>query len=394
MSTASDSRVVDDLVQRLQASSSALATVATRRMEADLPWVEHLSAEDRSWLGVIAQEAINRFIEWLQDPQPADTSTSEIFRTAPRELARSVSLHNTVALIRLIVEVVEDSGREFVTDSQRPLLREGVLTYSREVAFSAAEVYARAAESRGAWDARLEAFAIDAVVRGAADDALLSHVSTLGWTNGVAAVAVVGTAPAGRAEVSAAELRAATRHLTRDAIVGMHGGQVVVVLGHPEDPAPLAVQLADSFHAGPVVIGPTVADVSQAYRSARAARAALAAVAAWPQAPRPAFADDLLPERALAGDGAARETLIGDIYRPLLAAGATLVETLDEYIAQGRSLEGAARELYVHPNTVRYRLRRISQVLGWDPTEAREGYVLRTALAVGRLADASAPTAH
>lgn len=389
MSNGPGPEVVDDLVARLHASSSTLATMASRRMEADLPWVEQLNAGDRSWLGVIAQEAITRFIEWLRDPEVGDTSASEIFRTAPRELARSVSLHQTVALIRLIVEVVEDSGREFVTESQRPLLREGVLTYSREVAFSAAEVYARAAESRGAWDARLEAFAIDAVVRGAPDDALLSHVSTLGWTNGVRAVALVGTAPAGRAEVTAAELRSATRHLTHDAIVGMHGGQVVVVLGHPEDPAALAAQLAESFEDGPVVIGPMVDDVSQVHRSARAARAALTAVAAWPQAPRPLAADDLLPERALGGDEAARETLISDIYTPLLAAGATLVETLDEYIAQGRSLEGAARELYVHPNTVRYRLRRISQLLGWDPTDAREGYVLHTALAVGRLAEAT-----
>lgn len=384
-----DPSVLADLVARLRTSASALATVASRRMEAELPWVEDLSAEDRSWLGVIAQESINRFIGWLQDPSSGDTSTSEIFRTPPRELARSVSLHNTVALIRLIVEVVEDSGHAFVTDEQRPLLREGVLAYSREVAFSAAEVYARAAESRGAWDARLEAFAIDAVVRGAPDDTLLSHVSTLGWTNGVKAVAVVGMAPPGRAELAAAELRAASRHLTRDAIVGMHGGQVVVVLGHVDNPSPLAVQLASTIETGPVAIGPTVPDVAEAYRSARAARAALAAVPAWPGAPRPVLADDLLPERALAGDESARITLIEEIYRPLLAAGATLVETLDEYIAQGRSLEGSARELYVHPNTVRYRLRRISQVLGWDPTDAREGYVLRTALAVGRLADAS-----
>ncbi|NCB15901.1 MAG: PucR family transcriptional regulator, partial [Synergistales bacterium] len=80
-----------------------------------------------------------------------------------------------------------------------------------------------------------------------------------------------------------------------------------------------------------------------------------------------------------------------DIYRPLVTAGKPLVDTLDEYICQGRSLEGAARELFVHPNTVRYRLRRISQVVGWDPTDAREGYVLQTALAVGRLADAAGP---
>ena len=38
----------------------------------------------------------------------------------------------------------------------------------REVAFGAATVYAQAAESRGAWDARLESVVVDAVLR---DDA-------------------------------------------------------------------------------------------------------------------------------------------------------------------------------------------------------------------------------
>ena len=46
-----------------------------------------------------------------------------------------------------------------------------MLRYSREIAFAAAEVYARAAEARGAWDARLEALVVDALLRGEADDA-------------------------------------------------------------------------------------------------------------------------------------------------------------------------------------------------------------------------------
>lgn len=137
-----------------------------------------------------------------------------------------------------------------------------------------------------------------------------------------------------------------------------------------------------------MVFGPDAGQISEAARSARAALAGIAAVAAWPTAPRPVDAGDLLPERALAGDPLARRSLVEELYQPLLAAGGPLVETLDEYLGQGRSLEGAARALYVHPNTVRYRLRRIGQLVGWDPTDAREGFVLQTALAIGRLADA------
>ena len=92
----------------------------------------------------------------------------------------------------------------------------------------------------------------------------------------------------------------------------------------------------------------------------------------------------------LNGDTLARRTLVEDLYKPLVAGGATLVQTLEAYFAEGRSLEAAARALFVHPNTVRYRLRRIAQVVGWDPTDAREGFVLQIALAVGRLAQTDA----
>jgi DNA-binding PucR family transcriptional regulator len=76
---------------------------------------------------------------------------------------------------------------------------------------------------------------------------------------------------------------------------------------------------------------------------------------------------------------------VDQAYRPLLASTGSLLETLSAYLGSGRSLEAAARTLYVHPNTVRYRLRKVAEVTGWDPLDARESYVLQTALALGRL---------
>ncbi len=115
--------------------------------------------------------------------------------------------------------------------------------------------------------------------------------------------------------------------------------------------------------------------------------AGLSAAAAWPTAPRPVSADDLLPERVLVGDDAARRLLVEQAYVPLCAAGGSLLETLAAHIEHGRSLEAAARVLYVHPNTVRYRLRKVAEVTGWDPLNAREAHVLQIALALGRLGD-------
>jgi DNA-binding PucR family transcriptional regulator len=39
----------------------------------------------------------------------------------------------------------------------------------------------------------------------------------------------------------------------------------------------------------------------------------------------------------------------------------------------------------VHPNTVRYRLKRVSDVIGWDATGPREALILQTALVLGAI---------
>jgi DNA-binding PucR family transcriptional regulator len=97
---------------------------------------------------------------------------------------------------------------------------------------------------------------------------------------------------------------------------------------------------------------------------------------------------DLLPERALIGDAAARAQLLSGLYSPLAGAGATILETVAAFLENGGSVEATARLLFVHPNTVRYRLRRVADVTGYSPTEARDSYTLRVAITLGRLADA------
>ncbi|MCM0677438.1 helix-turn-helix domain-containing protein, partial [Micromonospora phytophila] len=94
---------------------------------------------------------------------------------------------------------------------------------------------------------------------------------------------------------------------------------------------------------------------------------------------------DLLPERALAGDAEARRRLRHDVYATLVRAGGELLETLDAFFTAGGTLESAARALFVHPNTVRYRLRRISEVTGFSPLVPRDAFALQVALTVGRL---------
>jgi DNA-binding PucR family transcriptional regulator len=143
-----------------------------------------------------------------------------------------------------------------------------------------------------------------------------------------------------------------------------------------------------------VIAGPLVRDLRAASVSARAALSALRAAPAWPEAPRPAGADDLLPERALDGDPDARAALIADVYEPLAGGGHALLDTLTTYLEQGSSLEATARLLFVHTNTVRYRLRRVAELTDYQPSSGRDGFTLWVAIALGRLAAKRSEATH
>jgi DNA-binding PucR family transcriptional regulator len=77
--------------------------------------------------------------------------------------------------------------------------------------------------------------------------------------------------------------------------------------------------------------------------------------------------------------------LARDVYAPLRDAGTDLLNTLIAFLDHNGSVEATARALFVHPNTVRYRLRRIHEVTGYHPGSPRDSYVLRLSITLGRL---------
>jgi DNA-binding PucR family transcriptional regulator len=385
-------RVNAETVRRIERATGALGTAAIAAMDKRLPWFRNMSAENRSWLGLVAQAAIAAFGDWIRHPERNRPAVTQVFGTAPRELARAVSLQHAVEMMRVIIDAVEAQVDELAAPGNEAELREAVLTYAREIAFSAALVYARTAEARGAWDARLEALVVDSLVRGETEDSLHSWASALNWSSSPVTV-VVGTigddepktASAAGVEPLIEDLRAQARRARLDLLAGLHGNRLILVVGGSDDPIAVAERFAGRFGPGPVIAGPLVRDLRTASVSARAALAALRAAPAWPDAPRPAGADDLLPERALDGDPDARAALISDVYQPLLGGGHALLDTLTTYLEQGSSLEATARLLFVHPNTVRYRLRRVAELTDYTPSAGRDGFTLWVAVALGRL---------
>lgn len=387
------------IAHRLQKSVGDLTTATLARMERDMPWFRQLSAENRSWIGLIVQAGIDSFITWYRDPDVAAPLTAEVFGAAPRAMTGVVTLHQTVEMVRLSIEVVEDNLVQAVGDEDAPSVQEAVVRYAREVAFATAEVYAKAAEMRGAWDARLEALVVDSVLRAEADETVRSRASALGWQSRGDVAVILGRLPARAAGGSAPEresiideVRRSARHVGLDALCAVQGDRLVVVLGGVDDPDKAGASIVRHFGEGPVVVGPLVSDLVEAHISARAAVAGLRAAPGWPGAPRPVTALDLLPERALAGDGHARRQLVTTVYQPLVEAGAATLDTVSAFLDHGGSLEATARAMFVHSNTVRYRLRRAADVTGLTATDARDAYTYRVALTLGRLQQPEAVT--
>ncbi len=374
---------------RLTAAAGNLATDATVRMEATYPWYRNLSADERAWVGLVAQAGISAFVDWVADQRGTPQLTADVFGSAPRELARVISLEQTVALVRTTIEVVETAIDELLEEPERSAAREATLRYSREIAFSAAEVYARAAESRGAWDARLEALVVDSILRDELDPSLSSRVSALGWSEATPVAVVAGYAPVSDVEGALDVLRRAARNHELMLLTGMHGDFLIALIGHcpSDDHAAKAARLiAPHFGPGPVALGGRAIDFDDVGALVRTATSAVGAAVGWTGAPRPVPVVELLPERAIVGDLRAHEELIESVYLPLIAEP-HLLSTAEAFLERTPTLEATARELFVHPNTVRYRLGRIAEVTGFTPTQPRGALTLRLALILGRIRD-------
>ncbi len=362
-------------------------------MHERLSWFRDLPEQQRTMVTVVAEAGVNQFLQWLRSEGQDLGSSDEVFEAAPVRLARAISLQQTVALIQIVIDVVEEQVPQLAAEGEEAALQDAVLRFSREIAFAAARVYARAAETRGAWDARLQAMLVDALLRGDAGDDLMGRAAALGWSETKSVTVVVGNSPGGEASLVLHSVQRAARRHGLDVLAGVHGRRLIVLLGNADNPTVVVDEVLGLFGDGPVVIGPTANGLSEATESASAAVTGHRAAVAWPEAPRPVHANELLPERAIASDDNARRQLRDGVYLKLKRSGGELLETMDAFVSSGGVLEGASRELYVHPNTVRYRLKRIEEVTGFNPSKPHDNFALRVGLAIGRLGTNQTPGA-
>jgi sugar diacid utilization regulator len=190
------------------------------------------------------------------------------------------------------------------------------------------------------------------------------------------------------------ETRRAVRPSAGAALTGMRSGDLVVLYpaasasdidGVRQDCERLAVALGaevsigmSGWHAGRQSVSVAYAEAKDAVGIA--VRSGITG--------RPVTLEEVLVDHILAASAPARR-ILRDVIGPLVAYDASrqaaLVSTLRAYVRSRFNLTKAAEALFVNPNTVVYRLRRIKELTGRDTHDLDDLLVLYLALKLDEL---------
>ncbi|WP_445341930.1 PucR family transcriptional regulator [Bifidobacterium sp. ESL0827] len=376
------------------ASDAAMEQILLKtldHLQEALPWARSVPADGRRTLEGAIQTALDDLLSRL-DSQ--GTEDSEVPSPVPAELSRSLGPHRAMELTQVILDMLEEAGRTMGAEGER-----ATLVYTRQAATAAAELYADLAETRSGRKAVTESRIIRHLIEKTADTRTVDDLARLGWPTEFDCFAVVGEAR-GNDDGQGMENARQPIHTTvvrqsGRALVGESEGLMVVLINPDRSgtPADFCASILRFFtDESAVCLGPLRHGISGAEDSIRAALSTHAAAPAVADPitaalPRPLHADDLLPERALNGDTDAADQLYQEVYVSLAGQDpdGPLPTTLLTFLRSGNSLEVTAKKLGIHPNTVRYRLRRCVEVTGWDAMDPRESFVLQAALIIGRI---------
>jgi hypothetical protein len=327
------------------------------------------------------EEALERFVRLIEDPSHRIEETP-VYRSLGRgEMRGGRSLDALQAAYRLGARVAwrhlaEAAVAASLPPETLPTLAEAIFAYIDELAAQSVEGYAEAqsaaAGEHGRRRARLLELLLDET--GAVDRESIEAAATrVDWTLPRTLAAVALARPV--------DTDALARRLGPDVLPGSAPDGPCLLVPDPHGPG--RAELLDAvLGRRAAAIGPAVEPfrVAGSLRPARRLLALAGARAApGPDDPPPAAlrVDDHLADLAL---DAAREPLAELAARRLAplaerteASRERLAETLLAWLELQGSAPAVARQLHVHPQTVRYRLARLREALGdaLDDPQAR-----------------------
>lgn len=345
------------------------------------------------------QAALEQFADLLGRPG-APAESADFYRAQGRAaLEAGRSLEMIQELFRVTARVAWHwMGRLAIEAglpaSQMHLLAESIFVYIDELAAFHVEGYSDAATAAAGERSQRRAHLLGLLMLQPAADpiALRDAAAAAGWLiPGTLAAVALG------ADEQPGEL--ATR-IGADVLGGSHAGAPCLVLADPSGPGRME-RVARALADHEAAIGPAT-EASQAARSLDWARRTLElgrrrgrgrGPETSPRGASPLLAEDNLADLVLAADEPLLQALAERRLAPLQELAPKqrlrLAETLLAWLEQSRSAPAAARVLHTHPQTVRYRLAQLRDLLGdaLDDPEAR--FEIELALRGERLAGRS-----
>ncbi|MDI3329462.1 MAG: helix-turn-helix domain-containing protein [Micrococcus sp.] len=334
----------------------------------------------------VARQNVLTLLEWLSGDAQELRGLEEFKNSAVRRFRQGVSVQAVLHAYRVWGQVVWEEVSRVAECRLSPTtgfaVAGEIMRYVNTVSLVVANSYLE--ESAGIISDRhlAEREALEELISGrSVSERVSGYLLRLGvHLEGRNSVVVLHRRPGAGTAPLRDHLATVRHHLPsahRSALVGVREEEIVVVLpAVPTEGAGLA-DLARGLAAGleDFVVGvgrvhEGMAGVATAYREAQDA---MRLCRARGERGRACFYTDVLLQRVLEASGLAGE-VVEETVGPLAAYDARhqaqLLPTLRTYVAHRFNLTRTAAELHVQPNTVRYRLERIHEVCGRDPSRS------------------------
>jgi PucR-like helix-turn-helix protein len=388
---------------------------------------EYGQPDDDSYARVVhqvARDAVHQFAARIADPAVPGEPMARMFHDIGRvEAAAGRSLDALHAALRVGARVTWQRLREKARQGGGDAdvfarLGESIFRYLDELAAACSAGYAEARAEFAGEAERLRGRLLDLLVADppASPAAISSLASSAGWRLPRRVVAVALTASASACFGSPTPLSPPTplSSLPPDVLVGLANREPCLLMPDPDGPgrrrlleeglrkwsltAPPGGDADGAKAAGAAAvgclaaIGPAV-PLARASASLRWARRALSLAQRNPASKAAdgiVRCDEQLATLVLLADAELARMLSGQVLAPLRGLrpdqADRLAETLLAWLESADNAGVAASRLHVHPQTVRYRLRQLTELFGDALSDPDSRFALQVALRVRRLA--------
>jgi hypothetical protein len=365
---------------------------------------EYARPDDDSYARVVhqvARDAVHQFAARIADPAAPGEPMARLFHDIGRvEAAEGRSLDALHAALRVGARVIWQRLRKKARHGGGNAdvfarLGESIFRYLDELAAACSAGYAEARAEFAGEAEQLRRRLLDLLVADppVPTEEIAGLARTVGWRLPRRVVAVALAAP----------LPGSLSPLPPDVLVGLAGREPCLLMPDPDGPGrrrlleealrrwPATAKSAGGAASGCLAaVGPAV-PLARASASLRWARRALTLAQrdSARRADEVVQCDEQLATLVLLADTELARVLSGRALAPLARLrpdqADRLAETLLAWLESADNAGVAARHLHVHPQTVRYRLRQITELFGDSLSDPESRFTLQVALRVRRL---------